>query len=295
MKGTFFLLLSAFIWGFALVAQKEGMAFMGVFGFTSVRCLLGGFSMLPLLLYRRKKMVRSGAVSKKESAHLCLKGAVECGLFLTAIMLLQQIGLPYTTVGKAAFITALYIPLTPLLQTFCGKKTPLIVWLGGAVTVFGLYLLCFTGNFRGFSFGDLCMLGAALASSLQMLAVDKWVRCIDGVTLSCLQFLVVGILCLPFAIAGGELTAAAIQSSLLPLLYAGLCSCGIGYTFQVLGQKDTTPPRAAILLSTETIFSLLAGMLFYHEIFTWTEYAGCLVMFLGVLLSQYKRKKKTDL
>lgn len=292
MKGTFYLLFSAFIWGFSLIAQKEGMTHMDIFGFTAVRCLLGGISMLPLLLYRSKKKSQKGESIRNGCGKSYFIGAVECGIFLTAIMLLQQIGLPYTTVGKAAFITALYIPITPLLQSFGGKKTPRIVWIGGGVTVIGLYLLCFSGGISSLGFGDLCMLGAALAASLQMLAIDKWVKQLDGVTLSCFQFLVVGILCLPFALASGHLTGAAIHSSLVPLLYAGLCSCGLGYTFQVLGQKYTTPPKAAILLSTETIFSLLAGMLFYHEILTLTEYAGCFVMFLGVLLSQYNAEKR---
>ena len=303
MKGTLYLLCAAFIWGFALVAQKAGMTYMDVFSFTSVRCLLGGVFMLPLVVYRAKK-ARSKAIDESQpeaaaanaspatgcaqaaTAKDYILGSVECGLFLLGIMLFQQFGLPHTTVGKAAFITALYIPLTPLIQIFFGKKTPRTVWFGGGVTLIGLYLLCFTSGLSGFGFGDLCMLGAALAAALQMIAVDKWVQRLDGVTLSCFQLFVVGLICLPFAIASGNLTIDAIGKTLIPILYAGLCSCGLGYTFQILGQKYTTAAKAAILLSLETVFSLLAGLIFYHELLSAVEYAGCLVMFLGVLLSQ---------
>ena len=135
------------------------------------------------------------------------------------------------------------------------------------------------------------MLGAALAAALQMIAVEKWVQRLDGVTLSCFQFFVVGLICLPFAIASGNLTLDAIGKTLIPILYAGLCSCGFGYTFQILGQKYTTAAKAAILLSLETVFSLLAGLIFYHELLSAVEYAGCLVMFLGVLLSQRTPKE----
>ncbi len=308
MKGTLYLICAAFIWGFALVAQKAGMTYMDVFGFTSVRCLLGGVSMLPLVVYRAKKargeaasvsFPEAGSVGKSPASGISqsatakdyILGSLECGIFLLGIMLFQQFGLPHTTVGKAAFITALYIPLTPLIQIFFGKKTPRTVWLGGGVTLIGLYLLCFTDGLSGFGFGDLCMLGAALAAALQMIAVEKWVQRLDGVTLSCFQFLVVGIICLPFALASGNLTLDAIQKTLIPILYAGLCSCGLGYTFQVLGQKYTTAAKAAILLSLETVFSLLAGLIFYRELLSAVEYAGCFVMFLGVLLSQRTPKE----
>jgi len=283
MKGTIYLLLTAAIWGFALVAQKEGMTHLDAFSFTAIRCLLGGISMLPLVLWRTK---RGGETEICASEKLHWKGAFQCGVFLTALMLLQQLGLPFTTVGKAAFITPLYIPITPLLERFTGKKIPRIIWLSGGVTMVGVYLLCFTDGLEGFGIGDLCMVGAAFAASLQMLAVDKWVKEVDAVKLSCYQFLVVGFICLPLTFIFSDITLEGVLASWVPILYAGLCSCGLGYTFQVVGQKYISAARTAILLSLETVFSLIAGMMFYREIMSPVEYLGCAVMFLGVILSQ---------
>ena len=282
-KGTVFLIVAAAIWGFALIAQKEGMTHLGAFSFTSIRCLLGGISMLPLVWFLTKKSA-GGRVSASEK--LSWKAAFQCGFFLTCLMLLQQFGLPHTSVGKAAFITALYIPITPILERLTGKKVSKYVWISAGIALVGMYLLCFTGGLSGFNIGDIFMLGAAFAASLQMLAVDKWVKQVDAVKLSCYQFLVVGLICLPLALIFEPFTWEAIRATALPILYAGLCSCGLGYTFQVVGQKYTSAGRTAILLSTETVFSLIAGMLFYQEIMSVIEYIGCGVMFFAVLLSQ---------
>lgn len=282
-KGTVFLIVAAAIWGFALIAQKEGMTHLGAFSFTSIRCLLGGVSMLPLVWFLSRKSA-DGTVSASEK--LSWKAAFQCGFFLTCLMLLQQFGLPHTSVGKAAFITALYIPITPILERLTGKKVSKYVWISAGIALVGMYLLCFTGGLSGFNIGDIFMLGAAFAASLQMLAVDKWVKQVDAVKLSCYQFLVVGLICLPLALIFEPFTWEAIRATAMPILYAGLCSCGLGYTFQVVGQKYTSAGRTAILLSTETVFSLIAGMLFYQEIMSVIEYIGCGVMFLAVLLSQ---------
>jgi len=292
-KGTVFLLCSAAIWGFALIAQKEGMTHLGAFSFTSIRCLLGGISMLPLVWFLGRKSAASGnggtgseAGFVTASEKLSWKAALQCGFFLTCLMLLQQFGLPHTSVGKAAFITALYIPITPILERLTGKKVSKYVWISAGIALVGMYLLCFTGGLNGFNFGDACMLVAAFAASLQMLAVDKWVKQVDAVKLSCYQFIVTGLLCLPLALLFDTITWEAVRATAVPILYAGLCSCGLGYTFQVVGQKYTSAGKTAILLSTETVFSLFAGMLFYHEVMSLIEYIGCGVMFLAVLLSQ---------
>lgn len=288
-KGTVFLLIAAAIWGFALIAQKEGMAHLGAFSFTAIRCLLGGISMLPLVYVLGKKSSSSVSGSNEAgqaSEKLSWKAALQCGFFLTCLMLLQQFGLPYTSVGKAAFITALYIPITPILERLTGKKVSRYVWISAGIALVGMYLLCFTGGLEGFNVGDACMLGAAFAASLQMLAVDKWVKQVDPVKLSSYQFIVTGLICLPLALIFETITWEAIEATAVPILYAALCSCGLGYTFQVIGQKYTSAGRTAILLSMETVFSLFAGMLFYQEVMSLIEYVGCGVMFLAVLLSQ---------
>ena len=322
MKGSVYLLLTSAIWGFALVAQKEGMSYLDAFSFTALRCLLGGLSLLPLVLWRNRQTGQSTDADSKKNLNenadgisdvnqnqnadrspdvnsACCKkttwiAALQCGFFLTCLMLFQQLGLPYTTVGKAAFVTSLYIPITPLLERFSGKKISRRIWISIGITMFGIYLLCFSSGMEKFSIGDLCMMGAALAASLQMLAVDKWVSKIDAVKLSCYQFLVAGILCIPLSLFFGKLTLSGIRSSLIPLLYAGICSCGLGYTFQTIGQKTTSAAKAAILLSLETVFSLIAGMIFYQEQLSLIEYAGCAIMLAGVILSQYSPSLPND-
>ena len=307
MKGTIYLLLSAAIWGFALIAQKEGMDSLDAFSFTTIRCFLGAVSMFPLILWRTKQLRAKAEASKAlaTSGETGLSGearispelevvpermywraALPCGIFLTCLILFQQFGIPYTTVGKAAFITALYIPIIPLLERLSGKRISRRVWLSVAVTMVGVYLLCFTDGLSGFGFGDLCMVGAAVMASLQVLAVDKWAHRVDPVKLSYYQFVIVGLICLPLMLIFSDVTFAAIKASLIPLLYAGIFSCGLGYTFQVVGQRYAPPARAAILMSTETVFSLIAGMIFYQEIMSLVEYLGCAIMFAGVVLSQ---------
>ena len=279
-KGNIFLLLSALIWGAALIAQKEGMNYLGPFSFTAIRCLLGGISMLPVVWYvnRDKKY----EATEKET----VKGAFICGVFLTGLIIFQQMGLPHTSIGKAAFITAMYIPITPLLQRITGKKVGKNMWAGVAVAIFGMYLLTMTKGFSSLNFGDMCMLGAAVTCSFQILAVDKCVKRMEPVKLSCYQFIAAGLICIPFAVMFETVTWQAISDCAVPILYAGLASCGIGYTFQVVGQKYTPPAQAAILLSTETVFSLVAGMIFYHEVMLPVEYIGCAVMFIAIMVSQ---------
>lgn len=278
-RGNIFLLAAALVWGMALVAQKEGMDHLGPFWFTAIRCTMGGVALLPLAIPRMKE----GQGTREEFKPA---GPLMCGIFLALLILCQQFGLPHTTVGKAGFITALYVPMTPHIEKIFGKKITPFTWAGAGIAVIGLYMLCLPSSAGGLGFGDLCMLGAAFFCSLQMIAVDRTVKHMDPVVLSCLQFIICGLVCLPFAFALESISWEAVKACLVPILYAGLVSCGAGYTFQVIGQKYTPPAQAAIILSLETVFSLFAGMIFYGEVMSLVEYLGCASMFAAILISQ---------
>lgn len=173
-----------------------------------------------------------------------------------------------------------------MIERLFGRRISRFTWIGAGAAVVGLYMLCRPSPGDGFNFGDVCMLGAAFFCSLQMIAVDRGVRTIDPVKLSCMQFIIAGLVCIPFGIVFESITWEAVVDCLIPILYAAFGSCALGYTFQVVGQKYTPPAQAAIILSLETVFSLFAGMIFYREIMSLFEYAGCAVMFAAILVSQ---------
>lgn len=290
--GKVFLVLSALIWGCGLVAQKNGMDYLGPFAFTAIRCSLGGVSLLPLVwIMERKKSTSVKSSNPKPSRAVTFKASVICGLALAAIILFQQTGISYTTVGKAGFITGLYIIITPILERVLGKQISKNVWISAAIGLIGLAMLTLSGGIEGLTAGDVLMLGGAFSAAVHIIVIDKWVRYVDSVKLSCYQFLVAGVLYIPLAVIFETTTWEAVVSCAVPILYTGLLSCGMGYTLQTLGQRSTPPSQASLILSLETVFTLLAGMLFLNEMMTGMEYAGCAVMFAAILLSQKKDRK----
>lgn len=291
IKGNIFLLMAAVVWGCGLVAQKAGMSHLGAFGFTAVRCTLGGVALLPLLFYMDK---RKNEEQKKLEAgrKRIFMGSVCCGIALATLMMFQQLGLPYTTVGKAGFITALYILITPLMGILLGKKVSRNLWLGVVIGLAGMYMLCLFEGFSGVTFGDLMMLGAAVMASLHMHIVDYFVRTVDPVKLSAYQFIVTGLVSFIPALIFENMTVEAVVDCAVPVLYAGIVSCGFGYTFQVIGQKYTSPSIASLVLSMETVFSLLAGWVFFREVLTLPEYIGGGLMIAAIIVSQIPDRKK---
>lgn len=289
-KGTIFLLLAALVWGCGLVAQKAGMSHLGPFAFTAIRCTLGGVIMLPLISILNKS--KSSEPKDKATTKRTLLGAACCSIALTSLILFQQFGLPHTTVGKAGFITALYILITPIMGIFLGKRAPRSLWVGVAVGLVGMYMLCLYNGFSGFTFGDLMMLLASVAAAAHIHVIDHFVETVDPVKLSAYQFIITGLICIIPAIIFETVTWNAIIDCLIPILYAGIFSCAVGYTCQVVGQKYVDPSLSSLLLSLETVFSLFAGWLIFDEVLATNEYIGCGLMFIAILIAQIHKKDR---
>lgn len=293
-KGNILLFMAAIIWGCALVAQKAGMSHLGPFGFTAIRCTIGGIVLLPLIWHLDKKKTdeeKQQEAGRKET----IIGSVVCGLVLMTLILFQQFGLPFTTVGKAGFITALYILLTPVMGIFLGKKAGKNLWIGVVIGLAGMYMLCLYEGASGLTFGDFMMLCAAVAAAAHIHVIDHFVKNIDPVKLSSYQFIVCGLACVMPMFIFEDISMEAIIDCAIPILYAGLISCGLGYTFQVIGQTETDPSLASLILSLETVFSLLAGWIFFKEVLSVPEYIGCGLMFIAILVSQMPDRKKNGL
>ena len=285
MKANILLFIAAFIWGTAFVAQKSGGA-IGSFTFNGIRTFIGGLVLLPLVL--KNHTDKSQPIFNKHE----LIGGIVCGFFLFVAASLQQFGLAYTTAGKAAFITTLYVVFCPILSLIVHKKkTRPLVWLCVVLDVIGLYLLCMTDASFSIQIGDTLVILCAIAFAGQMVAVDNYVVSIDGIKLSCIQFLfsgLLGIICM--FIFESPVSLSNIMTAWFPILYAGVISCGIAYTFQVLGQKEATPTIAALILCLESVFGVLAGVVLLGESMTTREIFGCIIMFAAVVISNLPEK-----
>lgn len=287
-KNGFLLFLTAFIWGTAFVAQSVGMDHLGPFGFNGIRSLIGGAALLPCIwiLGRTDREHR-----RKEDRKTLLAGGISCGLALFAASSLQQIGIQYTTAGKAGFITAFYIVLVPVAGIFLGKKAGWKVWTAVAMALAGLYFLCITESFR-IGKGDVFVFAGAVIFAVHILVIDYFAPRTDGVKMSCIQFFVAGILSL-FPMAATETTTLeGVWLSMGPLLYAGVLSCGVAYTLQIIGQKNMNPTIASLILSLESCISVLAGWVILGERLSVREGAGCALMFGAIILAQLPGKKE---
>lgn len=276
------LALTAFIWGSAFVAQSVGMDYLGPFTFNSIRSLMGGLVLIPVIFLMRKG--KKPAHTRQEKKTLVI-GGICCGIALAVGSSLQQIGLVYTSAGKAGFITALYILLVPLLGIPLGKRAGLRVWINAALAMAGMYFLCITDGFS-ISKGDFFVLLCAGAFSVHILVIDYFAPKVDGVSLSCIQFFVCGILCAVPAMASEQPQLRWILAAWMPLVYAGVLSCGVAYTLQVIAQKNTDPAVASLILSLESVFSVITGWIVLGERLSGRELFGCGLVFAAVILSQ---------
>ena len=289
MRGNLLLLLTAAIWGFAFVAQKEGGAEMGSLTFNGVRSFLGGGLLVALLPLLDKAGLSKKPTTYDEKKSMWL-GGILCGLALFAATNLQQLGLSTTTAGKGGFITALYIVLVPVFGLVIGKRTTLFNWMGVVLAVAGLYLLCMQGE-SGIDSGDLLVLGCAPIFAIQILLVDRFAPRTDCIRLSCIQFFTVGVLNIPLMFIYETPSFSAMADCWVSLLYAGLMSSGIAYTLQIVAQKHTHPTTASVLMSFESVFAVVAGALILGDRMTLWELSGCAVMFAAVILAQLPSKK----
>ncbi|WP_415929942.1 DMT family transporter [Zhenpiania hominis] len=294
LQGTMMLLLTALIWGSSFVAQRAGMEYIGPFTFNGIRSLIGGLVLIPVIfLFSKEKNAELTEAEKKAGKKTLLLGGILCGIVLFAASSLQQIGMVYTTAGKAGFITALYIVLVPILGVFIRKKVKPIVWLCVILAVAGLYLLCMTDGLS-LGRGDLLVLLCAFAFSIHILVIDYFAPRTDGVALSCIQFFVCGILSLfPMFLAETPVWFA-ILDCWIPILYAGVLSCGVAYTLQILAQKHTDPTVASLLLSLESVFAAIAGAIILHEQLAPRELAGCVLMFAAIIIAQLPSKTERE-
>ena len=290
-KNALMLLLTACIWGVAFVAQSVGMDYVGPFTFNAVRNLIGAVTLLPCIALLNR-WSRGGEEKKPQDNKTLVIGGICCGICLFFGSSLQQVGIQYTTAGKAGFITAFYIVLVPVLGIFLKKKTGLKVWLAVVIALAGLYFLCMKESMT-VGKGDLYVFIGALAFAGHILVIDYFAPRTDGVKMSCIQFFVCSILCGICMIFTETPTWGGIMAAWLPILYAGVLSCGVAYTLQIIGQKDMNPTIASLILSLESCISVLAGWILLGEVLTVREFAGCILMFVAIVLAQLP-ERKTD-
>ncbi|MDR3565022.1 MAG: DMT family transporter [Negativicutes bacterium] len=288
LKSNLILLLAAAIWGFAFVAQRVGMEYIGPYTFNGVRFALGSLSLLPLIIFFSRKPASDANVGRDQSWKSAAMPGFIAGMVLFLGASLQQVGLIYTEAGKAAFITCLYIVIVPLISRFVFKQPLTKMTLSGClVAAVGLYLLCVKESFT-ISFGDLLELIGALFWSAHILLIDKFSRKIDVLKLAFLQFATCSLLSLATGLAIESVTLTGLHQAMIPILYGGICSVGVAYTLQIVGQKYAQPSHAAVILSMETVFAAVGGFILLDERLGTAELAGCALMFGGMLLSQLK-------
>lgn len=297
LRQSAFLFLTAVIWGVAFVAQSAGMDYVGPFTYNGVRCVLGGLTLMPCIaLLDRIRGRAESADGAQDSAkgragepyrggRSLLAGGVCCGLLLFAAGSFQQIGIQYTSVGKAGFITAMYILLVPIMGLFLHKKAGYKVWLGVAFAVCGLYFLCMSGG-SGIERGDAFELVCAFLFSLHILVIDHFSPRVDGVRMSCIQFWVCGILSLLCSFRFERPEMHNILAAWRPIVYGGVMSCGVAYTLQIVGQRGMNPTVASLILSLESVVSVVAGFLILHQSMSGRELFGCLLMVAAIVLAQ---------
>jgi len=297
VRQVVFPILAAFIWGTAFVAQDLCADSIGTFAFNATRYFVAVLALLVVIAIsdraKKNKPVLTAEEKKAANKQLWL-GGLCCGVALAIASNFQQAGLVAgTDAGKAGFITALYVVLVPVFGLFFKRKVSLPVWIAVVCSVVALYLLCIKGDFS-LAAGDLLILVCAVCFAVHILVIDHFTAYCDGVKLSCLQFLFAGIISAVCMFLFEDVDFAAIWSCILPLLYVGIFSCGVGYTLQILAQKDSNPTVVTILLSLESVFAVIAGAIILHQQMTAREYIGCVVMFVAVILAQiqFPEKKK---
>lgn len=327
LRSPLLLLLTAVIWGVAFVAQSVGMDYVGGFTFNCVRSIIGGAVLIPCIFFldrwkardakgkdsgtapgegsatgmtagvqksaadsAEKSAAGATAEEKKAQNKTLLIGGICCGVALCIASNLQQFGIKYTTVGKAGFITAMYIIIVPVIGIFLKKTTGLRIWISVLLAVGGLYLLCMTEGFS-IAFGDLLVLLCAVMFSVHILVIDYFSPKVDGVRMSCIQFFVSGILSGVAMLIFEQPDLGAILQAWMPILYAGVMSCGVAYTLQIVGQKDMDPTIASLILSLESVVSVLAGWVILGQKLSSKELFGCVLMFAAIILAQLPDRK----
>jgi len=295
IRQTVFPLLAAMIWGAAFVFQSVTTDIIGPLTFTASRASVAVFALLPVIFAFRVSKKRQGTkVEKTDFKHL-LKAGVFCGVFLTIGATLQQAGLGYTSAGKAAFITALYIVIVPVCGVFFGSKPTAKMWVSVAVAVGGLYFLSVQPGEFSIAVGDLILLACAFGFSGQILMIDHFAPKCDPIELCCMQFAVEAVLCWLGAFILENPSLHAIWACMGSILYVGIFSSAVAFTLQIVAQKDGDPTLVSIILSLESFFGAVAGAVLLHEAMSGREMFGCALMMGATILSQIPERTKTGL
>ncbi|MGY3859506.1 DMT family transporter [Aeromonas intestinalis] len=287
MRSNMMLLMAAAIWGLGFVAQRLGMDHMGPFTFNGLRFLLGALSLLPLLWWLKSRQPSAPSWQPAAERRLLLTGGLLAGTVLFSAASLQQVGLLYTTAAKAGFITGLYIILVPVIGLLLRHKTGANTWIGALIAMAGLYYLSVTDDFT-IGYGDLLQVVGALFWAIHLLVLDHYSNRVAPIRLAGVQFVVCGLLSLATAFVIEVPTLTGAVAGWQALLYAGLVSVGIGYTLQVVGQRGAHPAHAAIILSLETVFAAIGGVLLLGEVLDERAIVGCALMLAGMLISQIR-------
>lgn len=302
IRHSIFLALAAFIWGTAFVAQSIGGEACGPYTFNFLRSILGGLVLIPVIFILNKAGLSKENPDDKNSRKMLLIGGILCGICLCLGSNVQQLGLYLgASAGKAGFLTACYILIVPILGIFLKKKCGINIWIGVVLTLIGLYLLCFDGSLT-FKTADLLLLACAFFFALHILVIDYFSPKVDGIKMSCIQFFVCGIITfIPMFISelgcsfmNINIWADALTSlnTWIPIFYAGFLSCGVAYTLQIVGQVRMNPTVASLILSLESVFAVLSGWIILGERMGARELAGCVLIFVAIVLAQLPRKTK---
>ena len=281
-KSVALLLLASLIWGFAFVAQSQGMDHMPPFSFNGSRYFLGFLVLLPLVLWRYKNARRKGGTGKYNKDLLI--GGLICGVVLAVATNFQQVGIIHTTVGKAGFITTLYIIIVPLMGVFLKRKVDGLIWAAALLAAAGLYLLCINEGFT-LNRGDLYILISAFVFSVHILLIAHFAPRVDGIALSLMQFFVAGLISISIGFPLEQPAPSDFLAAIWPLAYVGILSTGGAFTLQIIGQRGADPAVASLIFSLEAVFAALGGFLILGESLSGRELAGCAIMLAAVALS----------
>ena len=296
LRANFLLLTTSFIWGSAFVAQRVGMEYIGPFTFNAVRLLVAGIALtfVSLILNRVNPQSKPEPDHKqnKAASKAMFAGGLCCGVILFLASSFQQVGLVFTTAGKAGFITTLYIIIVPILGLFLKRKIGRKIWFCVFLALAGLYLLSFVENMR-LNLGDVLMLFCALFYAVHIMVIDHFSQKASAVRLSQIQFIVAAMLSFVVMFVLESPSLRNILISWLPILYVGVLSGAVGFTFQIIAQKDTDPSISALLMSFEAVFAAFTGFLILNEVLTIRELIGCVLMFAAVLVAQLQFKRKS--
>lgn len=285
-RSVFFLGLTSIIWGLAFVFQSTGMGHVGPYTYNFGRGLLAGISLLILILVRPKSMNEDHEVDKK----LTIKGGIVIGLCLAVGQNLQQLGIVYTDVGKAGFLTTLYIVFIPLLYLFFGKKPDRKVFICVLLAAVGLYFISIKEGFV-IEKGDILLILGAIGYAVHLMVIAHYSPKTDNVMLSCIQFFVYSIISLIIALFTEDVTLQGLWDARISLLYTGVLSSAVGYTISIVALKDFDATIGSLILSLESIVAAIAGAAVLHQFLTPRETIGCTIVFLATVLAQVDTSK----